>query len=256
MLPEGSTPALVPGLTGVVAIAANAANGHSMALKANGTVWTWGYNASGQLGDGTMVDRTVPVQVGTLAEVMAIAAGSGSGPFATPGGHSLALKANGTLWAWGFNGVGQLGDGSTINRSTPVQVHYPASLTMVRAISAGGGHNLLIGTTLPPPPPPPPPPLDRCQRAPWLCDFKPNLIMGAIELQCPIQGCVVVDLLPRNCLVKYDCPGCPRARLAATVRSSTVSSSTGSVTRGPSTCAMPKGARSSTHACAHPRASS
>jgi len=206
-IPGRSQPALVPGLTGVIAIAANAVNGHSMALKADGTVWAWGYNASGQLGDGTMVNRTVPVKTGTLSEVMAIAAGSGGGPTATPGGHSLALKARGALWSWGFNGAGQLGDGSTTNRNTPVQVHYPSVLASARAISAGGGHNLLIGTTLPPPPPPPP--LDRCQWAPWLCDFKPNLIKGAIELQCLMQGCVVVDLVPRNCLVKYDCPGCP-----------------------------------------------
>jgi hypothetical protein len=194
-------------LTDVVAIAANSTIGHSLALKADGTVWTWGYNGAGQLGDGTTTNRLVPTLVPTLADVVAIAAGSGGGPYATPGGYSLALKADGTLWAWGNNGALQLGDGTTNNRSTPVQVRYPGMLMSARAVSSGALHNLLIGTSIPLPPPPPP--LNRCERMPWLCDFKPELARGVIELECPMQGCVIVDLLPRNCLVKYDCPGCP-----------------------------------------------
>lgn len=70
-------------------------------------------NDFGQLGDGTTTDRYTPVQVQGLSGVVAVAAGSD---------HSLALKSDGTLWAWGYNGYGQLGDGTTTNRYSPVKV--------------------------------------------------------------------------------------------------------------------------------------
>ena len=84
-----------------------------MALKSDGTVWAWGDNGYGQLGDGTTTDRTTPVQVSGLSGVTAIAAGCY---------HTVALKSDGTVWAWGYNGYGQLGDGTTTQRTTPVQV--------------------------------------------------------------------------------------------------------------------------------------
>jgi len=86
---------------------------HSLALRINGTVWAWGRNGNGQLGDGTNSERRTPVQVSNLTGVVAIAAG---------GSHSLALKSDGTVWAWGVNGSGQLGDGTNSERRTPVQV--------------------------------------------------------------------------------------------------------------------------------------
>lgn len=84
---------------------------HVIALKADGTIWAWGLNAYGQIGDGTTVDRHSPVLIG-------------SGYTAVTAGryHSLAVKADGSLWAWGFNEDGQLGDGSTTNRAAPVKV--------------------------------------------------------------------------------------------------------------------------------------
>ena len=91
---------------------------HSLALKNDGTVWAWGANGSGQLGDGTTTDRLTPVQVvgpggsGWFTDVQAVAAGLH---------HSLALKTDGTVWAWGANWYGQLGDGTTTDSSTPVQ---------------------------------------------------------------------------------------------------------------------------------------
>jgi len=133
-----STPVQVSNLTDVVAIAAG--NYHSLALKSDGTVWAWGQNNYGQLGDGTMNnERRTPVQVSNLTDVVAIAAGDN---------HSLALKSDGTVWAWGRNDFGQLGDGTSSNRSTPVQV---SNLTGVVAIAAGYYHSLALksnGTVL------------------------------------------------------------------------------------------------------------
>lgn len=100
----------------VLAIAAGGA--FSVAVDNNGTVWAWGYNGFGQLGNNSTTDSNVPKQVvlpdGTfLLNIKAIAAGMD---------HVLALDGNGAVWAWGYNGLGQLGDTTTINRSTPVRV--------------------------------------------------------------------------------------------------------------------------------------
>jgi alpha-tubulin suppressor-like RCC1 family protein len=82
-----------------------------MLIKLDGTLWTVGANESGQLGDGTTVQRPTPVQV--AAEVAALAAGQT---------HSLFIKTDGSLWAMGANGNGQLGDGSTTTRTTPTRI--------------------------------------------------------------------------------------------------------------------------------------
>ncbi|MFC3749291.1 RCC1 domain-containing protein, partial [Paenibacillus sp. GCM10012306] len=79
----------------------------------DGSVWTWGSNAYGQLGDGSTVTRYAPVQVSGLSGVKSIAGGSS---------HSLAMKNDGSVWAWGNNASGQLGDGSTVQRTIPVAV--------------------------------------------------------------------------------------------------------------------------------------
>ncbi|MGC9030112.1 MAG: RCC1 domain-containing protein [Desulfomonilaceae bacterium] len=143
-----SVPNKIPSLSKVVSIAGGAAciypgstilGGHALALKSDGTVWAWGYNGAGQLGDGTTTYRATPVQVSGLNDVIAIAAGGGIADGLTFPGHSLALKSDGTVWAWGYNGYGQLGDGTTTNRLTPVQV---SGLTNVVAIAAGGLHSL------------------------------------------------------------------------------------------------------------------
>src|SRR5205085_5487960 len=101
--PCSTTPVAVGGLTNVMALAAGAS--HSLALKTDGTVWAWGSNSTGQLGNGctiggTCANSATPLQVvgpagtGTLSEVLAIAAG---------GAHSLALRADGTVYVWGNN---------------------------------------------------------------------------------------------------------------------------------------------------------
>ncbi|HEX7294988.1 MAG TPA: chitobiase/beta-hexosaminidase C-terminal domain-containing protein, partial [Pyrinomonadaceae bacterium] len=122
-----STPLQVPGLSNVRAVAAGGI--HSMALKQDGTVWTWGENSQGQLGSGEGNGSfPVPRQVVGLTNVIAIAAGYR---------HSLALKSDGSVWAWGNNVSGQLGDGTTVNSNVPVLV---ANLTAT-AVTGGGTHS-------------------------------------------------------------------------------------------------------------------
>ncbi|HEY6559479.1 MAG TPA: hypothetical protein VI072_19485 [Polyangiaceae bacterium] len=92
------------GNTGCVADVATGAY-HTCVLKMNGTLWCWGHNDYGQLGDGTTTSRSVPVQVASLGTgVIAVAAG---------GSHTCARKRDGTLWCWGENYYGELGDGTT-----------------------------------------------------------------------------------------------------------------------------------------------
>lgn len=105
------TPIVVPGLAGVVALAAGA--DHSLALTADGTVWAWGRNASGALGDGTQIDRFVPQRVPGLDRVVDIAAG---------GGRSFAVRADGSVWAWGENSTGALGIGTLTDALEPTRV--------------------------------------------------------------------------------------------------------------------------------------
>jgi alpha-tubulin suppressor-like RCC1 family protein len=119
-----TTPLPVVGLYQVVAIAAGSF--HSVALRADGTVWTWGHGTQGQLGNGGSADVGSPVQVlgvggtGFLTNVQKIATGNN---------HTLALLGDGTLCAWGYNNSGQLGDSSLTNRSSPVAVIGLANVT-------------------------------------------------------------------------------------------------------------------------------
>jgi alpha-tubulin suppressor-like RCC1 family protein len=96
-------------------VAVSAGSYHSLARKANGSLWAWGRNSDGQIGDGTTINRTSPNQVSAAEDWVAATASAG-------GNHSLALKSNDSLWAWGNNSRGQLGDGTTTSRTTPVQV--------------------------------------------------------------------------------------------------------------------------------------
>lgn len=114
--------------------AIDAGRGHSIALKADGTVWTWGSDANGELGDDALQqNKSTPVQVQGLSGVYAISAGSY---------HNLALTCVGTMYAWGQNGNGQVGDnGGGVSRFTPVPV---IGGSYFRAIGAGGYHSLAI----------------------------------------------------------------------------------------------------------------
>jgi alpha-tubulin suppressor-like RCC1 family protein len=119
-------------LSSITAVAAG--NEHSLALKSDGTVWGWGSNSNGQLGNGvTAGSQPSPVQVSGLTNVTAIAAGVD---------FSLALKGDGSVWAWGYNGSGQLGDNSTSERWTPVQVGAGG----ITAIAAGFNHSVAMNS--------------------------------------------------------------------------------------------------------------
>jgi len=118
--PATTNPVVLPprSLIEIGAIQVAAGSAHALAVAADGTVWAWGRNANGQLGDGTTVNRYAPVQVIGLSGVVSVSAGSG---------HSLALKADGTVWAWGVNFYGQRGDGILLDRLLPVRLQaWPA----------------------------------------------------------------------------------------------------------------------------------
>ncbi|MFR1006176.1 MAG: RCC1 domain-containing protein, partial [Hominilimicola sp.] len=100
----------------------SAGSAHVVALKANGTVWTWGYNVNGELGDGKNRNTNIPVQVltgaqdsnsGYLENIIQVAAGSN---------HNLALDTDGNVWSWGYNYYGQLGNGTGATSLLPVKV--------------------------------------------------------------------------------------------------------------------------------------
>ncbi|HQY46300.1 MAG TPA: FG-GAP-like repeat-containing protein, partial [Usitatibacteraceae bacterium] len=130
-----TTPVAVSGLSsGVVAVSVGA--GHSCALTQAGGVKCWGNNSFGQLGDGSTTDRSTPVDVSGLTG--GVAAISGEGLF------SCALTAAGGVKCWGYNGTGQLGDGTTTTRLAPVAVSGLAS--GVAMIGTGPYHACAIST--------------------------------------------------------------------------------------------------------------
>jgi len=109
-------------------VAVSAGYEHTTALKADGTLWAWGRNSEGQLGDGTLDSRYTPVQIGTANDwVMVSTSNTNSGP------HTVSIKADGSLWAWGNNRDGQIGDGTNTRRLSPVRVGMDNDWTSVSA---------------------------------------------------------------------------------------------------------------------------
>lgn len=135
-----AAPVVVPGLTGVTAIAV--AMYHSLALRSDGTVWAWGWNSTGQLGNGTTTDSASPIEVPGLPGIGAIGAGGGNQRYA----FSLAVAMDGSVWAWGANPYGELGQGNTTTGgcnciASPVAVPGLPTIVMV---APGEGHTIAL----------------------------------------------------------------------------------------------------------------
>ena len=107
---------------------------HTATIKTDGTLWTWGYNNIGQLGNNTITMYSSPIQIGSLTNWKQISVGQN---------HSVAIKTDGTLWSWGYNGYGQMGNGTIINYSSPIQV---GSLTNWKYVSCGFYFSFVIKT--------------------------------------------------------------------------------------------------------------
>lgn len=97
---------------------------HTIAIKSNGTLWAWGANHYGQLGDGTVTGRSIPAQLGLDTDWKEAATGYG---------HTLALKTNGTLWSWGYNHHGELGNGTQTDSYSPTQIGVANDWKTVKA---------------------------------------------------------------------------------------------------------------------------
>ena len=124
-----STPQEVPGLSAIRQLFAGA--GHSLALAEDGSLWAWGQNLAGQLGDGGQINQAAPQRLRAVQQIVLAAAGSS---------HTLALASNGAIWSWGSNEAGQLGV-STLNISTPIEVN---ALSEVERVVAGADFSLAI----------------------------------------------------------------------------------------------------------------
>ena len=109
---------------------------HTAAIKTDGTLWTWGGGLSGQLGNNTTISRSTPVTTFT--------GGTDWKQVSSGYRHSAAIKTDGTLWTWGDNGYGQLGNNTTTFRPTPVTTF--AGGTNWKQVAGGNGHTAAIKT--------------------------------------------------------------------------------------------------------------
>jgi alpha-tubulin suppressor-like RCC1 family protein len=109
---------------------------HAAAIKTDGTLWTWGYNAQGQVGDNSITHRSSPIQT--------VSGGTNWKQVASGGNNTAAIKTDGTLWLWGYNSGGQLGDNTSTHRSSPVQTI--AGGTNWKSVSGGSAHTVAIKT--------------------------------------------------------------------------------------------------------------
>jgi hypothetical protein len=108
---------------------------HGVAIKTDGTLWAWGTNLEGQIGNGTTTNTSSPVQIGTGTNWKFISAGTY---------HTAAIKTDGSLWGWGWNAYGQLGDNTRDSKSSPVQT--VAGGTNWKMVASGGYHTAAIKT--------------------------------------------------------------------------------------------------------------
>ncbi|MGZ4084677.1 MAG: PKD domain-containing protein [Bacteroidia bacterium] len=133
------SPVQITSLSNITAIATSNSNGsvreHSLFLKNDSTVWACGYNYYGEFGNGLTTSNNpnpIPVKADSISGVKSISTGSG---------FSVFVKGNGTVWASGYNNVGNLGNGTTVNSATPVRC---GSITNADYAVCGVGHVLVV----------------------------------------------------------------------------------------------------------------
>ncbi|MBL8784264.1 MAG: hypothetical protein JNJ59_05125, partial [Deltaproteobacteria bacterium] len=107
-------------------------NAHGCGLRSDGTLWCWGYNNYGQVGDGTVVQRPLPVRIGSNDDWSSVSVGDY---------HACATRSNGTLWCWGYNASGRLGDGTATSQTSPVQA---GAATNWLQVATGNAHTCAV----------------------------------------------------------------------------------------------------------------
>ena len=117
-------------------LAVSVAVSYSLAITADGAVWSWGRGGFGRLGHGDLQDQLLPKKIEAFADQRVVAVSAG-------GGHSLALAADGSVWSWGHGGEGRLGHGDDQNHLLPKKVEAIAGQRAI-AVSAGSGHSIAI----------------------------------------------------------------------------------------------------------------
>ncbi|MCL2082890.1 MAG: InlB B-repeat-containing protein [Oscillospiraceae bacterium] len=127
-LPVITPPVRAIGDTPIATISAGAS--HSAAVQKNGSLWMWGNNSNGRLGNGNTIQQNKPIKI--MDGVASVSAGNS---------HTMAVKTDRTLWAWGFNGSGQLGNGNTIQQNKPVKI-----MDGVASVSTGNTHTMAVKT--------------------------------------------------------------------------------------------------------------
>jgi alpha-tubulin suppressor-like RCC1 family protein len=140
---SSTTPVRVAGLSGTPVTELVASFANSGALLADGEYFDWGYDANGQLGSGQAGRASdVPVLVQLPYPVRQVAEGGSI----WNNGQTIVLLSDGSLWAWGADGAGQLGDGTTASRASPVRIHPPSGVTY-QSLATGSATTYAVSTT-------------------------------------------------------------------------------------------------------------